>query len=88
MAGVSHKTPLPHWQRLMDKAGWTTATQMARAAGLSIGTAHFVVYGDVIPKNDTILKIAKAACIPPEDIAADIYRYLLDNKLLHGGITR
>lgn len=68
MSGVSKKTPLPHWQKIMDQCGWLTAADVSRAAGLSKQTVHRVIYGEVTPSYETIMKIAKAAKASPKDI--------------------
>lgn len=75
MAGISKKTPLPHWQKIMDKAGWHNASEMARAAKLPVGTAHDAIYGRKKPSSETILKVAKAARLDPGVILVDIFKY-------------
>jgi len=88
MAGVSKKTPLPHWQRIMNDAGWVNAQEMARACGLPYSAVHQTIHGVNTPSIKTVLKIAKASGKKPDEICADIYRYLLDTGATTGGITR
>lgn len=87
MPGVSKKTPLPHWQRVMDKASWLTAADMARSTNLSAGNCHRIIFGDITPSNETILRIAKASGIPAQDIASDIVAYAFSTSATTSGIA-
>jgi hypothetical protein len=76
MPGISKKTPLPHWQKVMNKAGWSTAQDVAVATGLSHGAAHNVIFGGRKKlAAQTVLKIAQAARINPSILLADIVKY-------------
>lgn len=75
MAGISKKTPLPHWKKVMEQAGWETAAEMARDLNLPNSTAHCIVYGERNPKADLVYKIAKAARTDPSILLADILKY-------------
>ncbi len=88
MPGVSKKTPLPHWRRVMERAGWLTASDVARAARIPNDTAHRTVYGKTTPSLETILKIAEAANVHPEDIARDVVRYLIEQRTASGAVIR
>ncbi len=89
MPGVSKKTPLPHWQKVMDHAGWLSATDISRTAHLPVSTVYAVIYGSKTPSDETILRIANAAKLPVEDIASDVFAYAMNNRLATiSGITR
>ena len=87
MPGVSKKTPLPHWQKVMDKAGWLTVADMAKALHLPDSTVRMTVHGDRNPSNELILRIAQAAKLNPEDIALDVFRYTVNNSATTGSIA-
>jgi predicted transcriptional regulator len=81
MSGVSKKIPLPHWQKVMDQAGWDTASDIAKATNIPVSTVHDAIYGRKNPSNETIIKIATVANVRPEDLAAEVFNYVVAAKM-------
>lgn len=88
MSGVSKKIPLPHWQKLMDEAGWSNAQDVARATGLPNTTIARVINGEVTPSYDTVNRIARAASISPHDILVADFNYKVGFADSTAGITQ